>query len=381
MIYYIDNINGKKDACGTSPEHPLSDYKELYPARGDTVLFRRGSFYREKLATCPHVTYGAYGEGDAPVFCVSTDVTDAWEPTDRENIWRCTRSVFGEVGNFIFNENECTATLRWTRQELSAQGDFWDSRYSKASKPADQELLLYSVGRPDTVYSHIEAASYAGRHCADIKDGNVFDGLCFMNSGVHALAGTADNVVIRNCKFFNIGGCVWSLELRIRFGNGVEFWERGDHILVEHCHFRNIYDSCVTHQGPAERTVPTTDFICRNNIFDTYGMAAFEYRDKMPIASSFENNRCENAGCGFAMLGEGIPRRSEIYPEPMGHHIFLWRIDDPTSGGSLKIENNIFGASPVGAAIYSRISPSAEAQLSVKGNTYSSTALIPPEFS
>ncbi len=380
MTYYIDNKNGKADASGISPEDPLCCYKSIELKDGDTVLFCRGNLYREKLLTVPNVKYAAYGEGEQPTFCVSTDISSDWEETETENVWLCKTPIRGEVGNLIFNKNECTATLRWERGDLCRQGDFWDSRYGMASKPAEQTLLLYSTGDPAKVYSHIEAASYADRHCADIKNGNTFDGLCFMNSGVHALAGSADNVTVQNCTFRNIGGCVWSAELRIRFGNAVEFWRRGNNILIELCLFFDIYDSCVTHQGPGERTEPTENFICRYNIFRTYGMAAFEYRDKMPIASSFHNNICSHAGEGFAMLGEGTPRRSEIYPEPMGHHIFLWRMDQPTAGGSLDIRDNTFDSSPAGAAVYSRISPSAEAQITLQNNSYCEECLFAVKF-
>ncbi len=99
-------------------------------------------------------------------------------------------------------------------------------------------------------------------------------------------------------------------------------------------------------------------------------MAAFEYRDKLPIRSEFTHNTCLNAGCGFAMLGEVLPRKSEIWPQPMGHHIFLWRIPEATEGGSLTIRDNVFGPAPVGAAIYSIISAEAEAQITLTNNRY-----------
>ena len=101
-------------------------------------------------------------------------------------------------------------------------------------------------------------------------------------------------------------------------------------------------------------------------------MAAFEYRDKLPIDSIFEGNTCQNAGCGFAMLGEELPRRSEIWPQPMGHHIFLWRIDQATKGGGVRIANNHFGPAPVGSAIYSIITKEAEAQIVLENNMYGS---------
>ncbi|MBR4000249.1 MAG: hypothetical protein IKI93_18120, partial [Clostridia bacterium] len=55
---------------------------------------------------------------------------------------------------------------------------------------------------------------------------------------------------------------------------------------------------------------------------------------------------------------------------PMGHHIFLWRINAATEGGSLVIARNTFESAPIGAAIYSIISPDAEAQMTVCDNTY-----------
>lgn len=203
-----------------------------------------------------------------------------------------------------------------------------------------QKVLLYSVGNPAQFYSHIECVSYKDRVLGKLCSNIIIEDLYFKNSGVHALAGEGKNVTIRNCIFENIGGCVWNRRLQIRFGNGVEFWVYGEKILVEDCTFKNVYDSCATHQGPGEKTSPTRNFICRNNTFDTYGMAAFEYRDKLPVDSAFTGNTCRNAGSGFAMLGEELPRKSEIWPQPMGHHIFLWRIPSPTVGGHLEIKNN-----------------------------------------
>ena len=56
----------------------------------------------------------AYGEGDMPTFCGSVDVSERkhWQPSGHKNIWKCTEEFRGNVGNLVFNENECTATLR-----------------------------------------------------------------------------------------------------------------------------------------------------------------------------------------------------------------------------------------------------------------------------
>ncbi len=386
--YYIDPLRGSEDNDGLTSFAPKPDYKALAIQPGDTIYFAKGSVFRESIQLVSGtedapVTYTAYGEGPMPVFCGSQDISDPSDWVEEApHIWRCLKSIDGDVGNLIFNETECTATLRWSEEELTSQGDFYDSRFGEGNSQSDetvkiyspQRVLLYSEINPGVYYDHIEAAAYADRILCRLESNVIIDGLCFKNSGVHAIASDhgADNVILRNCRIENIGGVVWNRDLKIRFGNGFEIWQYANDILVENCSFYNIYDSCVTHQGPGEETTPAQRFICRNNTFDTYGMAAFEYRDKLPIDSEFVSNTCLNAGSGFAMLGEELPRRSEIWPQPMGHHIFLWRIEQATEGGSVRIADNHFGSAPVGSAIYSIITKEAEAQIVLENNMYGS---------
>lgn len=383
--YYIDPIGGQEDFNGLSPERPKKRERGLSLMPGDTVRFRRGSVIRDALEPVSGreghpITYGAYGDGEPPIFCGSVDVSDPtlWEESS-PRIWRCLAPIPGDVGNFVFNEDECTATLRWSKEELQEQGDFFDSRYAEIEQNlphSPQEVLLYSVENPGTYYTHIECVPYHHRTLCRLCSHIVVEDLAFQNSGVHGLSGAGENITIRRCTIRNIGGCAWNRERRIRFGNGVELWMQGERVLVEECTFHNVYDSCVTHQGDGQQTPPAVEFLCRHNTFDTYGMAAFEYRDKLPIRSEFTHNLCRNAGCGFAMRGEELPRRSEIWPQPMGHHIFLWRIPNATPGGSLLIAHNTFGEAPVGAAIYSIISEEAEAQISLQDNRYTAQPLL-----
>ncbi len=382
MIYYIDSASGLDSNSGLDESSPKKSHAALCLKAGDVVLFKRGSFIRAALETYEGVTYGAYGDGDAPTFCGSLDVSspDDWKETEK-NLWQYTKSTKGKVGNIILDNGY--GTFRWEKEDMCGQGDFWDSRQTDETKPQEydaQELFLYSEQNPAECYQNIEICHYGKRVLGYIKSGNVFDGLRFINSGVHGLAGQGKNVTIKNCRFENIGGCMFYKNTKVRFGNAIEFWQYGEDILVENCTFRQVYDSCITHQGSRSTVTPARNFICRNNIFDSYGMAAFEYRDRLPIASSFTGNICNNAGCGFAMLGEELPRHSEIYPQPMGHHIFLWRMESATENGSLLIENNQFGNAPVGAAIYSVISPEAEAQIKLDNNSYTKNARLLVRF-
>ena len=99
-------------------------------------------------------------------------------------------------------------------------------------------------------------------------------------------------------------------------------------------------------------------------------MGAYECRDLVPINTTFNNNICIDAGEGFSKNGEEMPRKSEIWPQPMGHHVFIWRVDKPEKNGSLEIKNNLFYNAPYGAAIYSIAAKEAEKQFCIDGNIY-----------
>lgn len=294
---------------------------------------------------------------------------------ESENIWVTEAIENDEVGNFVFDNSVSYGTLRWTKEELKEQGDFFDECFGylehKKEITPRHKVYLYSIGNPAKVYKSIECVTYGARCLASNGYDMIFKDLKFINSGVHAIAGDAKskNIKVENCDFENIGGCVWSHELKIRFGNGVEFWDVAENVEITNCCFDNIYDSAVTHQG-MENCEPALKFIITNNIFKKCGMASYEQRDKLPICSKFNNNICIDAGEGFSKQGEIMPRRSEIWPEPMGHHVFLWRIEEKTDGGGLEIKNNAFNNAPYGAAIYSIISQDAEKQIDLEGNTY-----------
>ena len=378
--YYIDIEKGKDTNDGESAMKPVADIGRLNIKPGDTVLFKRGTYIRGRLNNiCGEegkpITYGAYGIGEKPVFCGSRDVSDsAMWVEERKNIWVCTE-IKDETCNFVFNNTDKFGTLKWSQEELSEQGDFYDNYFGcrtiGENIGADHKIYLYSEKNPGEYYKHIECVTYGERNLADTGHDMIFEDLKFMNSGVHAIAGEGKsrNIIVKNCIFENIGGCVWDRKQKIRFGNGVEFWNVADNIEISQCVFNNIYDSAVTHQGDSE-CEPADNLIFRDNIFIKCGMAAYEQRDVLPKYAEFKGNICIDAGEGFSKQGEIMPRRSEIWPQPMGHHIFLWRISKPTIGGKLIISNNKFLNAPYGAAIYSIIDQAAEEQIHISDNTY-----------
>ncbi len=385
MIYYIDLNNGCPTSDGRSPENARLTYTDLDIKPGDTVLFRRGTFIRDNLyrvageAGAP-VTYGAYGEGTNPVFCGAVDVSDPalWETVEgRENVWLCKAELSTAVCNFVFDGGRMGATLRWSEDLLCAQGDFHDNKAFGDRQPDAEEAALprrvtmYSKGNPGNYYKHIECAVWGRRNLSSNVDHTVVEDLIFYASGVHGLTGGCVDMTVRRCSFLYIGGAVWNNRLRIRFGNAIEFWNTGEDLLIEDCYFNNIYDSAITHQGSAE-CMPARNFVMRNNLFINYSMGAYEGRDLMSVDSAFEDNLCLFAGGGFGGFGDTKPRNSEIFPQPMGHHLFMWRMKQPTAGGSLSVRRNRF-YDATGAALFNYICPEADAQMTLADNTYFTT--------
>lgn len=374
--YYIDPQNGKVGNSGLSEEEPLITNKGLKVKGGDAVLFKRGSFIRDVLWNVNGeeghpILYGAYGEGSNPVFCGSMDVSREEDWVEVETgIWKCVYPLMTEVCNFIFDGARC-GVLQWEKSDLKHQGDWWDSGWGEDIQAAeDHEVLICCSGNPAKYYKQIECVIKEHKQLAQTGHDMIIQDLTFCNN-THGIAGEdiSRNLVISHCRFEYIGGCVWNKQRKIRYGNAVECWNGAENVVVDHCTFYEIYDSGVTHQGGA-KCQAADGFWIRDNIFIACGMAAYEQRDVLPKKGAFVNNVCLDAGCGFSHFRTSLPRNSEIWPQPMGHHIFLWRIEKPTEGSCFVIENNLFMDAPYGTAIYSIICKEAEDQLIINDNNY-----------
>lgn len=388
-VYYVDSRKGKKENDGLSEKTPTDSYRSLGIKPGDTVLLAAGSVFRDRLyspdgeADAP-IKWDVYGDGEKPEFWGSVDISgkENWVETAK-NVWRYTGAPFeNEPCNLIFDDSAC-GVLAWAYEDLDKQGKWHYThigydRYDRVAemperlKNQPKALYLYSEGNPGGMYRHIECALYYNRIMMTAARHVTFQNIGVRYGGCHGFAtlGGAYGVTLRGCEFRFIGGAVWERRSRVRFGNGVENWEYGEDFTVENCLFEEIYDSCTTHQGMTERRGPSKHIVIRGNTFKNYGMAAYELRDMVTADSVFKNNVCLGAGLGFSLQGETPPRKSELWPQPMGHHLFIWRIKGASEGGSFTVRGNVFGDAPYGAAVYSTASEAAERQIRLCGNTY-----------
>jgi hypothetical protein len=384
LTFYIDPQTGDDKSSGLTSSRPLKTYDKRTFSGGDTVLFKRGSSIRSELRTCNgtekgHITYGVYGIGNKPVFLGSMPASgpEQWIE-ERPSIWRFTGKFSSEVCNLIFNDGEACGNLRWQIADMKCQGEWYytgigfnaSEELVTTQESEDEILYLFSTRNPGLFYSSIECALWGSRKMVGGQHHIIIENLVFKNGGVHGYQeNQAEHIKLRYCEFRFIGGAVWNKQRRIRFGNAVEFWDGALDVDVEGCIFSNIYDSGVTHQGGEHSGIPK-QLNFRNNLFIDCGMAAYECRGPAAQEVYFENNTCVNAGGGFAMQGETPPRTSEIYPQPMGHHVFIWLIEQGTQNSHVFIRNNIFYEAPYGAAIYSIIDPKDEKQLVIDNNCY-----------
>lgn len=190
-------------------------------------------------------------------------------------------------------------TLRWSLDELAGQGDFFDECYGFSSKklPCTGGLYLWSEKNPAEAYGRIECAVFGGRNLADARHDIRIENLSFEMSGVHGVSGKGIRTEIFGCRFRFIGGCVWSAERKIRFGNAVEFWNICEDTSVESCIFDEIYDSCVTHQGGAD-CLPARHVRISRNLFSRYG-GAYELPRPLPVDTEFSRISVRMRAVGF----------------------------------------------------------------------------------
>lgn len=385
-IYYVDPVAGSDNNDGLSENTPKSHYKQIEVLPGDTILIKAGSVFRDFIASPSGedgnvITWDMYGQGAKPQFLGAFNVHDAslWEETSDKNIWAYKGDIPSDVCNIIFDNDKSCGILAWEYEDLNAQGK-WHYTHMGYDVPGRQlpdflqgvpkVLYLYSQGNPASVYSNIECALYGNRMLLTAKEHVRVSNFCFKYSGVHGYGQSyVKDVTISNCEFRFIGGCVWDRLQRIRFGNGVEVWEYGEDFTVSGCYFDQIYDSCTTHQG-FTNAKPCLRINIVNNIFKNYGMSAYELRDLIAVDTHFDGNICIGAGLGFSLQGETPPRKSELWPQPMGHHLFIWRISKTSENGCITVRDNVFHEAPYGAAIYSTIAPEAERQMVFENNVY-----------
>lgn len=334
--YYVDIVNGSDSNAGTSPESAwktVNKVNETGFEPGDVIAFRAGQMWRESLR-CQSgeedkpLTYTRFGGGSNPVFTASVDLCfeNSWLDLGK-NVWCAIPESFStgrmpgyaDVGNIILTRKgknvKKAAWKRWSRDELTAQGDFYHDTKTDT-------LYFWSEKNPALLYSEMEAALKRNIFSMSRCKYLLLDGLTAAYSGAHGAAGDyTSHCTIRNCSFLWIGGShLYTRRGRpTRYGNGIEFWTGASDNLVENNYFEQIYDVAMTNQGPDSCLVKNIAW--RNNkIFrceQAYEFWLSNPKSKMQNVV-FEYNECIDSGFGWS---------HEQRPDKMGTHILAYSME------------------------------------------------------
>ena len=258
--YYVSS-NGSSSANGTSSSTPwdLATLKNNSATlkSGDTVLFERGSIFRQSmedtdtlLTLKTGVSYGAYGSGDKPRFYGSAiNYANATWTEESENIWK-TDLDFGDeeidAGIIAFDNGSSIGVKKSSVAELTSGSDFYHD--------TDEGVLyVYSkVGSPAELYKDIEIGSDRFVFLMNGNTTNVkIDNIDIRYVGAHAIKGNNDNesITITNCDISFVGGSIQdSSDTDVRYGNAIEFYNNAADITVENCWIHQVYDAGLTFQ-------------------------------------------------------------------------------------------------------------------------------------
>ncbi|MDD3588803.1 MAG: right-handed parallel beta-helix repeat-containing protein [Thermoguttaceae bacterium] len=183
---------------------------------------------------------------------------------------------------------------RWSRDELKEYLDFWyDNK--------ERRVYMVSAENPGKLFVSIEAP--LRDHCCVCPGHDVIiENITFSHTGAHGVSlPNPKRITIRNCSFDWIGGGDLYGQggegRRVRFGNGVEFWEGGQDCVVEKCRFSRIYDVALTAQGP-EKDV-AKNLIMRDNLIYRCEQAFeiwFTHPETVVEGVVFEHNLCVDTG-------------------------------------------------------------------------------------
>ena len=387
--YYISSVNGDDSNNGLTPETAWKSPVKLWdikanglawisvPKAGDGVFFERGStFYADDdykytvpgftsgipaLLCTSDITYGAYGEGEKPMFTAAVDFTDSdnvgvWNETEWDNIYvldsRYDPEIKRDLGLIVFNKGEGVA-IRMIPSDLNdhfGEGKTVIDRglccngyeyYYTGEKScenvgialtndlemfydsASAKLYLYSKdGNPADRFEDIKVAPCRGavRHMTSSGGGDCknirIDNIAVLYSSDVLLDMGNENIEISNCE---IGYCLGSLS---SIEHSVGVCALTNNYIIRNCYSHDIGDGAATNQGggPDDGVRHYHGNITyENNVFITSGIGAEIWYGTGPnLEDGLPEGIVKNVnvkGNMIAYIGYGITNKQASHKE------------------------------------------------------------------
>ena len=373
--YYLSSINGDDSNDGLSPETPWRSLSMLWRTiptgdlvskikAGSGVFFERGSvWYPEQymnyqvynLSGTDGVSYGAYGEGEKPLFTCSLDFTSAggtgrWLKTSWENVWELDPVLIDpdpawrgaephdmDIGNIVFNGGEGLGIRIVPQDDKSPFGEgklsydkgfvcngyeYYNAGVADMTNPgtaltknlefihdrAEGRLYLYfDGGNPGDYFNDIKVSRTGA--AATFGSNSRVDNLAFMYSTTYGALGGAVNFTVTNCEVGYVGGSLTSVE------SGIETYGKTDGSYMYNNYIHDIADGPITSQngstGDKQINIQNVEYIgnvivaCGNGAEIWNGPGPLDEngvgRDKM-INITISNNIMAYIGYGLTQM-------------------------------------------------------------------------------
>jgi len=344
--YYISST-GNNSNSGKSPGTPWRSLQKI--EIGNTYLFHCNDTFYQKLSCNQSagpdmgsqtnkdqkITISSYGNGNKPVISLYKNIINKNWVNAGNNIWKVSlknaenytgfKEVNTNVG-FIKVDGIIFGNKTFSPDSLKSQWDFYCD---------DEYLFVYSNDDLSSSAKNIQAAcNFVAIYLCNNMD---VSNLTITGSGGHGIRGVnVKNINLEKLDISEIGGSFLQGygNGRIRYGNGVEFWNGSENCLIKGCKVSMVYDVAFTMQGNG----PGTHFL--NVVFDdnisNNNEQSFEFwiKGNQPgfTACKFINNYCSNAGYGWS---------HDVRPVK-NFAVFILNSELEANDDDILIENNTF---------------------------------------
>lgn len=282
-VYYVSSNGVSND--GTDENNPMSLENALAKTYkgNDKVLLKCGDIFYgsislkiEKLEN-DYFYLGSYGNGEKPIISGAKIIENVWNEMEDNiysvnlldvNILKGCNNQNYNVGFIKDSDNKIYGNRKKKLELLEKEMDFFVE---------NGILYLKCEKNPYVKYGELSVAVHTGS--LKVSSNMIIENLNIQDTGTHGISKNStkiENVYFKNCIVQNIGGSLQYSTGWTRYGNGIEFWNQAENILIENCIIKNVYDAGITFQGSSVET-GFKNIIIKNNIFIgcTYSVETF----------------------------------------------------------------------------------------------------------